>query len=288
MNKKQFCTNCGSREFVKEGKSEVLADITYLICAECGNVMMRDDRTGRFMPTPEEDDLITRLLIADSAKALNVPVSFAAMDENELVRAVENYRDSLTEEYEDPCLHNGLCDCIVCENSEEESDDEDYEDEDYEEEENEEDEEEIPEEIVKAAKGLESVLKSIFGEDNVKVSCVNHEEKPEEKITEEDLEGFKEFVNGIMKGLVQKKIASEIPKELKSVFRDTIEKEEVKENEEKRYDFMLSVIGQENPIIISNKTEDEMAEYLAKEIGKGNIALGRYKVYRMEQIGGKF
>ena len=280
MNKKQFCTNCGSREFVKEGKSGVLADITYLICAECGNVMMRDDRTGKFMPTPEEDDLMTRLLIADSSKALNIPISFAAMDENELVNAVENYRNSLEEEYEEPCCSD-LYGCIVCENSENE--DEEEEDEEYD------NEEEVPEDIANAAKGLESVLKSVFGEDNVKVSCIGHKDKTEEeKITEEDLESFKEFVNGIMKELVQKKIAAEIPKELKDVFKDTIEKEEAKENQEKRYDFMLSIDGHTNTTFVYNKTEDEMARYLAEEIGKGNIALGKYKVYRMEQIGGKF
>lgn len=107
---KNVCIKCGNeneRAFV-EGKSEVLHGVTYVACKACGNVMLKIEGRKGLLPTPEYDSIITRLMMADAAKACGLPSNVVAINEEELVNKFNEYIDSLKEEdledeYEDPC-----------------------------------------------------------------------------------------------------------------------------------------------------------------------------------------
>lgn len=104
---KNICIKCGNnneRGFL-EGKSEVLHGVTYIACKACGNVMIKLEGEKGLLPTPEQDIIITRLMIADAAKSCGLPSNVAAINEEELVNKFNEYIKSLKEEnLEDPCL----------------------------------------------------------------------------------------------------------------------------------------------------------------------------------------
>lgn len=126
---KNVCINCGNgneRAFV-EGKSEVLHGVTYVACKACGNVMIKLEGKKGLLPTPEQDTIITRLMMADAAKSCGLPSNVVAINEEELVNKFNEYIESLKEEnledeYEDPCEDCNE-DCYECEYA-----DDDYED----------------------------------------------------------------------------------------------------------------------------------------------------------------
>lgn len=135
---KNVCIKCGNeneRAFV-EGKSEVLHGVTYVACKACGNVMLKIEGRKGLLPTPEYDSIITRLMMADAAKACGLPSNVVAINEEELVNKFNEYLDSLKEEnledeYEDPCedcdgYGEDCYECVYgdCEEEDEEDSDE--------------------------------------------------------------------------------------------------------------------------------------------------------------------
>lgn len=135
---KNVCIKCGNdneRGFV-EGKSEVLHGVTYVACKACGNVMIRLEGKKGLLPTPEQDTIITRLMMADAAKSCGLPSNVVAINEEELVNKFNEYIDSLQEEdledeYEDPCEDcDGYGeDCYECVHGDYEEEDEEDSDE---------------------------------------------------------------------------------------------------------------------------------------------------------------
>lgn len=172
---KNVCIKCGNdneRAFV-EGKSEVLHGVTYVACKACGNVMIKIEGRKDLIPTPEYDSIITRLMMADAAKACGLPSNVVAINEEELIKKFNEYIDSLQEdledEYEDPCEDcDGYGeDCYECVYG------------DYEEEEDEEIEEEK-----QMGKAICGVINGII--DSLKASC-EKDEVPTLRINKEDL-----------------------------------------------------------------------------------------------------
>lgn len=289
MNKKEFCANCGSREFIKEGKSEALHEVSYLVCADCGNVMMRDDRTGMFMPTPEDDSIMTRLLMADSAKALGIPNGFVAFDEEELKVKYNEFLEKREQEWShendeegneiDDCCYDCDEDCNHCPYIDEED-----------EEDNEKDEcpcghnsdAECDHECVNthdiSNATLEKVLKDIFGGDIAATTIAIPVSARMNELPDIDAdleEKAKEFFEKVI---------------LPHLERPTTKREEIAKEiankklgvKEKREDYVLVTDGK--TAVIKNTTEKEMAEYVFELISKGELANG-YRLFKAQEVG---
>lgn len=73
------CSNCGNENLMLTRESKLIKDARYGICS-CGKVMIVQG--DRAIPTPTEDNQMTKALIQDAADALNNPLSLAAVSLN--------------------------------------------------------------------------------------------------------------------------------------------------------------------------------------------------------------
>lgn len=130
----QKCLKCQGVNFVKEGKSNIIPTITYVLCS-CGNVMIRDLRyNDKLMPTPESDSDLTRTMIADAGIALGISQSSVSLTGDDLYAMISNYiNNQLNEDNEDCCEECGkpkdYCECDWYVEDDYADDEEDYEDE---------------------------------------------------------------------------------------------------------------------------------------------------------------
>lgn len=71
------CLKCES-VIVKKGESTMVKGLTYCLCQSCGNVMLLQN--GKLTNTPEDNSPVTKLMVVDAAKALNLPTPIVSLD----------------------------------------------------------------------------------------------------------------------------------------------------------------------------------------------------------------
>lgn len=71
------CLKCESIT-TKKGESTMVKGLTYCLCQSCGNVMLLQN--GKLTNTPEDDSPVTKLMVVDAVKALNLPTQIVSLD----------------------------------------------------------------------------------------------------------------------------------------------------------------------------------------------------------------
>lgn len=71
------CLKCES-VIVKKGESTMVKGLTYCLCQSCGNVMLLQN--GKLTNTPEDNSPVTKLMVVDAVKALNLPTPIVSLD----------------------------------------------------------------------------------------------------------------------------------------------------------------------------------------------------------------
>lgn len=127
---KKVCINCNNKnqDLFIVGKSKRIHGVSYVVCKVCGNVMFKIEGRDNLLQTPEEDTILTRMMMADAAISCGLPSNIVAINEEELINKFNEFINSLENKKEDPCED---CDCegedcyeCECINDEENEDDE--------------------------------------------------------------------------------------------------------------------------------------------------------------------
>lgn len=124
------CSVCGNENLMMAGESKLIKNARYGICS-CGKVMIVQGDTA--IPTPTENNEMTKALIQDAAEALNAPSALRAVSLNrtdiqvemqptQVKQNIANYissylrsqeKDELDYVMEDDCCED--CGCYICE-----------------------------------------------------------------------------------------------------------------------------------------------------------------------------
>ena len=124
------CSVCGNENLMMAGESKLIENARYGICS-CGKVMIVQGDTA--IPTPTDNNEMTKALIQDAAEALNTPSALRAVSLNRtdiqvemqptqvkqnIANYISNYlrsqeEDELDYEMEDDYCED--CGCYICE-----------------------------------------------------------------------------------------------------------------------------------------------------------------------------
>lgn len=125
------CVLCNSKNLLKsEKESALIKNAHYASCKDCGNVMMMLNDT--LVPTPTEDNAMTKAMIEDAAKSFGVPGAFLQavsltaeknmephMQPTVVKENIERHMNMQMNDSEEECDCEE-CDCVVCDCDEEE------------------------------------------------------------------------------------------------------------------------------------------------------------------------